>query len=61
METEMPSLKKIEGNAMDEARLQELNVERLLVGFLRSLLSEQRGEIAALEAPHADPEVGGHA
>jgi hypothetical protein len=47
---------------LDESRLQELNVERMLVGFLRSLLEEQRGELLAETESTIHPEFsgGGH-
>ncbi len=47
MGNNMTLLKGIAGQneTVDEAQLQEMNVERLLVGFLRSLLEEQKAEL----------------
>ncbi len=54
----------------DRERAQEKSVERLLVGFLRSMLDEKRAEISAESARAtenaayvefgAEPRLGGH-
>jgi hypothetical protein len=42
MAVDMTLLKGAGGEIMDESQRQEMNVEKMLVGFLRALLDEQR-------------------
>ncbi|MDR3608847.1 MAG: hypothetical protein P4M08_15895 [Oligoflexia bacterium] len=45
------------GETVDDSTLEEINVERMLVGFLRALISEQFGE----QSGRYESEIGGHA